>query len=212
MSDRNWEAEMAKIDKQLASVSDDQLVADKKPVAQGKGGAAPVASATVPPARPSSAATGGTWKSWVKVIIAVSAAAGLMFWPWPARCGLPVMGFTAATGGVVLIGFWSAIGTWRHRLGLAHVASLMVMVWGMALGAREVLPRIGYAVPSIERPGQWSCDGLLPVPQPLPAAIPTPTESPTPVPTPPPAETPTTSPVTPDGIGPPPLSNGAVRS
>mgnify|MGYP000284637677 CR=1 FL=1 len=28
MSDRNWEAELAKIDKQLASVSDEALLAD----------------------------------------------------------------------------------------------------------------------------------------------------------------------------------------
>lgn len=166
MSDRNWEAELAKIDKQLASVSDEALLASTKPVAPGKAAPGRAAAAPSSSAAPSvvSGATGSTWFAWVKVSVAVAAAAGLMFWPWPARCGLPLMGFTAATGGVALLGVWSALGTWRHRLGLAHFASILVTAWGLVLGAREVLPRVGYAVPTIERAGQWSCDGLPALP------------------------------------------------
>jgi hypothetical protein len=166
MSDRNWEAELAKIDKQLASISDEQLMATSAPPAApaGKG-------ASAPRALPSPKAGGGSapapavaagartrpWVSWTKVLVAVAAAAGLMYWPWPAQCGAPLIGFTAATGGVALLGVWSAIGTWRHRLGLAHLASLLVIVWGLVLGAREVLPRTGYAVPTAERGATWSC-------------------------------------------------------
>ena len=174
MTDRNWEKEMAKIDKQLASVSDDQLLADRKALAAGTAGSPAGKGPAAPVAAPARAPTGGTWMSWLKVSVAVAAAAGLMFWPWPARCGLPLVGFTAATGGVALLGLWSAIGTWRHRLGIAHVASLLVTIWGVVLGAREVLPRIGYAVPSIERAGQWTCDGLPPLPTPTPPTTPAP--------------------------------------
>ena len=179
MSDRNWDAEMAKIDKQLSSVSDEQLLAERKPVPTGKGtGARPTSAvpASVPSVRAASADHGGAWRSWVKVIAAVAAAGSLMYWPWPARCGLPVVGFTVATGGVALMGIWSAIGTWRHRLGLAHVASILVTAWGLMLGAREVLPRVGYAIPTLERAGQWSCDGLpaLPTTAPSPSTMPTP--------------------------------------
>lgn len=177
MTDRNWEAELAKIDKQLASVSDEKLLADSKPVPAGKG-AAPVAAAQkgAAPARATapSVSAAGTWRGWVKVSIAVAAAAGLMFWPWPARCGPPLLGFTAATAGVALLGVWSAIGTWKHRLGLAHVASLLVIVWGMFLGAREILPRVGYAVPSVTRSAGWSCDVQ---PAQTPSATPTPQDA-----------------------------------
>lgn len=177
----DWDKELAKIDKQLASISDEELMASaaaQSPAAPaaapGKGAtralpASPAAAAAA--ARPSAAAgavPGRAWVSWIKVIVAVAAAAGLMFWPWPARCGLPVVGFTAATFGVALLGIWSAIGTWRHRLGLAHIASLLVTVWGFALGAREILPRVGYAIPSSERPATWSCDGLPAAPAPVP--------------------------------------------
>ncbi|MEO7520453.1 MAG: hypothetical protein ABIW79_01425, partial [Gemmatimonas sp.] len=111
----------------------------------------------------------GAWAGWLKVAIAVAAAAGLMFWPWPARCGTPLVGFTLAAGGVTLLGVWSALGTWRHRLGVAHAASLLVVVWGLVLGAREVLPRVGYAIPTLERGASWTCDALSPS---LPASSP----------------------------------------
>lgn len=168
MSDRNWEAEMAKIDKQLASVSDEALLADSKAAAPnglagrtaaGRTMAAPAAAA---PARASApaAAKAGSWKAWLKVAVAVSAAAGLMFWPWPARCGPALIGFTAATGAVAVLGAWSAVGTWKHRLGLAHLASLLVVMWGLVLGARELLPRVGYAIPTADRTAGWSCEGV----------------------------------------------------
>ena len=91
MSDRNWEAELAKIDKQLASVSDEQLLAEKNAPAVPKGGvtrspvmdarmgtqgagATGTRSVSAPPTA-SAAAPGGTWRSWLKVSIAVAAAA-----------------------------------------------------------------------------------------------------------------------------------------
>lgn len=171
MSDRNWDAELAKIDKQLSSVSDEQLLAEQRkaaaPVAAGgkalpAGSASPVAAKATSAARPAV----GTWAGWLKVTIAVAAAVGLMFWPWPPglRCGTPLMGYTLATAGVTLLGIWSALGTWRHRLGLAHAASLLVVVWGVVLGAREVLPRVGYAIPTLERGAGWTCDAVPQVP------------------------------------------------
>jgi hypothetical protein len=167
MSD--WDKELAKIDKQLASISDEELLKTAQPTAPAKTAASakalPAARTTAAPATASpSVGAGKPWVAWAKVLIAVGAAAGLMFWPWPARCGVPLMGFTVATGGVALLGMWSAVGTWRHRLGWAHLASLLVTMWGLGLGAREVLPRVGYALPSPERAAQWSCDGLPPAP------------------------------------------------
>jgi hypothetical protein len=175
MSDRNWEAELAKIDQQLASVSDEQLLATRAPpAAPGKGAAPPARAfpAAKAAAAPSVAAPGTVtrpWVSWAKVLVAIAAAAGLMFWPWPGQCGVLLLGFTAATGGVAFLGLWSAIGTWRHRLGVAHVASLLVVVWGLVLGAREVLPRTGYAVPTPDRAASWRCPAATVAPS---AAVP----------------------------------------
>ena len=164
MSNKNWDAELAKIDKQLASISDEQLLAtgqDAPPSAPGGRAAPPRALPTGSAHAPAASASAGrSWRAWLQVLVAIGGAAGLMFWPWPARCGGPLLGFTAATGVVALLGVWSAVGTWRHRLGLAHVASLLVTVWGVALGAREILPRVGYAIPDAVRGASWSCEGL----------------------------------------------------
>jgi hypothetical protein len=175
MTDRNWEAELAKIDKQLSSVSDEQLLAEqRKAAAPAAAGARPVATGPAAPVTKTKVERPpvGAWAGWLKVTIAVAAAVGLMFWPWPPglRCGTPLMGFTLATAGVTLLGIWSALGTWRHRLGLAHAASLLVVVWGLVLGAREVLPRVGYAIPTVERSAGWTCDALPAPPTSAPAA------------------------------------------
>ena len=183
MSDRNWEAELAKIDKQLASVSDEALLAESKAAAapraagrlQAAGAAAPPRSSGSAPASASAlplAQGRGAWRGWVSVTIAIGAAAGLPFWPWPATCGAPLLGYTAATGAVAVLGVWSAVGSWRHRLGLAHVTSLLVVVWGLSLGAREVLPRIGYAKPTAERGANWSCPAPSETPSGPPSAVP----------------------------------------
>lgn len=172
MSDRNWEQELAKIDKQLASVSDEQLLAQNT-AAQRAPLAAP-ASAKSAPAAKAAAVLAPThqprrWIAWAQLSVAIAAGAGLWFWPWATRCGLNAMSFTAATGAVMALGLWSAVGSWRHRQGLAHVLSFVVMVWGLVLGAREVLPRMGYAIPTIERPAGWGCEAPSTLPTSLPA-------------------------------------------
>ena len=194
MTDRNWEQELAKIDKQLASVSDDQLLAhntpQRAPLVAPSAKNAPAAAR--PPAPIAAAKTVGSWIAWVQLVVAIAAGVGLWFWPWGTRCGLNAIGFTAATGAVTLLGLWSAIGSWKHRQSYAHVLSFAVMIWGLVLGAREVLPRVGYAIPSLERPAGWSCDAPTVVPVTTPSAISG--TIPAPIPAPVPVTTPITTP------------------
>ena len=169
MTDRNWEQELAKIDKQLASVSDDQLLQQGN--AQ-RPGAAPNASAkptvTAKASAPVTATKNvGSWFAWLQLIVAIGAATGLWFWPWETRCGLNAVGFTSATGAVTLLGLWSAVGSWKHRQAYAHILSFAVMIWGLVLGAREVLPRVGYAIPSEARPAGWRCEASTTIPAPV---------------------------------------------
>lgn len=203
MSDRNWEQELAKIDKQLASVSDEQLLAQSAPQ-QAPPGAAPrgplapsAKSAAAPAGRAATASavpSGRGWIAWAQLAVAIAAGVGLWFWPWATRCGLNAVGFTAATGGVTLLGLWSAVGSWRHRQSYAHVLSFAVMIWGLVLGAREVLPRMGYAIPTYDRPAGWSCEASTSLPGTQPA-----------LPAPPPSEAPLVNPPAPGNpVGTPP--------
>jgi hypothetical protein len=47
--------------------------------------------------------------------------------------------------------------TWRHRSGKAHLLSLLIILWGGTLAALEVLPRLGYAIPTEAHPASWLC-------------------------------------------------------
>ena len=146
MVDRNWEKELAKIDKQLESVSDEQLFPK---------------SVTTTPAQEreltAKRTRTQTWGVMVRLLLAVALGVGMIFWPFQARCGLGLLGYLAATAVVMGAGVWSAIWSWRHRAGKAHVLSLLIALWGTLLGAQEILPRIGYAIPTLEHPAAWEC-------------------------------------------------------
>jgi hypothetical protein len=145
MSD--WDAELKRIDKQLESISDKALIP-----APSKN-APPAAKAAVAQER---AAT-RTWPAFLRLGLATAVAVGILFWPYPSRCGLGLAGYAVAIAAVTLGGLWSSVWTWRHRTARAHVLSLLLVVWGLVLATTEVLPRIGYAKADVNRPVGFSC-------------------------------------------------------
>ncbi len=169
MTQRDWEKELAKIDKQLASMPDEALLPAAQPTGTGmprgvtaaapRSAGAPL-SATASPGTPRKARI---W-AYTKLAVAVAAGVGVWFWPWPARCGMPLLGLVVAGSGAGLLGIWSAFGTWRHRMGRSHIVSLLVLGSGLALVAREVLPRVGYAEATFDRPARWTCQAEPPAP------------------------------------------------
>ena len=146
-AERDWDKELAKIDKQLESVSDAQLFPEKK-------GAAPAQKAQVAADR---AAT-SSWPAILRLVLSVALGVGILFWPYANRCGVGLAGYLFAVVAVLAGGVWSAVWTWRHRTGRAHALSILLIVWGLVLGAGEVLPRIGYAKQILN----WSCTQTLP--------------------------------------------------
>lgn len=142
MSARDWDKEMAKIDKQLESASDAQLFPQKKD-------ASPQQQAQV-------AVKQETTKSWPAILrlgLSVVLGVGILFWPYANRCGLGLSGYLLAVSAVAGSGIWSAVWTWRHRAGRAHTLSILLLLWGLVLGATEILPRVGYAKQKL----LWSC-------------------------------------------------------
>jgi hypothetical protein len=142
----DWDAELKKIDKQLESMSDSALIP-----APAKS-APPAAKAAVAAERASTR----TWPALVRLALATALAIGILFWPYPSRCGVGLGGYLLAVGGVTVAGLWSSVWTWRHRTARAHVLSLLLVVWGIVLGAMEILPRAGYAKLDVARAG-WVC-------------------------------------------------------
>lgn len=147
MADKDWDRELAKIDKQLESVSDEQLF--------------PKSAAKTTPQREAIAekqSRTSTLGVMVRLLLSVALGVGMIFWPYEARCGLGLLGYLLAVGVLIGAGAWSAVWAWRHRAGKAHVLSLLIVVWGTILGAQEILPRVGYAKPTLDRPSVWQCE------------------------------------------------------
>lgn len=146
MSDRDWEAELKKIDKQMERVSDEALFPAKAaPTPQAKAAAVEQQRAT------------STFGVFARLTLAVALGVGMAFWPYSARCGLGLAGYLAAVAALVVSGVWSSVWTWRHRAAKAHTLSLLLVLWGLVLGAVDILPRTGYAVPTVDHPASWGC-------------------------------------------------------
>ena len=147
MATRDWEKELAKIDKQLESVSDEALL-------PAKGAPTPAAKAEAVEKQ----RTTSTFGVMARLILAVALGVGMFFWPYSARCGAGLFAYLAAVGVLIGAGVWSSIWTWRHRSVRGHLLSLLIVLWGGILGAQEVLPRIGYAIPTESHPATWMCE------------------------------------------------------
>ena len=156
---RDWDREMAKIDRQLESLSDEALRSRSEggQLPAGRGDRALPAGSRPAGALPAAPAPSGTVGMVLRLLLATAVAVGVVFWPYDSRCGLGLAGYLGAVAGVALAGGWSAVWTWRHRSPRAHVIALALVGWGLALAAAEVLPRVGYARADPAR-ALWVCE------------------------------------------------------
>jgi hypothetical protein len=147
MSSRDWDAQMKKIDRQLASIPDESLVPASAPKAPGE--RAPGAKAP-----PTGTTTVGVF---ARLTLALVLGVAIVFWPYSARCGLGLAGYLGAVVTLITAGVWSAVWTWRHRAAKGHVLALLLVLWGLALASADALPRVGWAKASVEHPARWTC-------------------------------------------------------
>src|SRR5262249_40238461 len=109
--------------------------------------------------------------TWVMFLATTGLGIGLWQWPYARSCGLPLYGYLGAVGTFGIAALWTTFWSWRTRSGLVHFLSIGLMGWAAVLGAREVLPRIGYA----KRAATWQCTTPAPTPN---APAPTPIHPP----------------------------------
>ena len=145
---RDWDKELADIDKLLAAgPAPAQLPA--------KGKAAPKAPAGEK--REAGVGFSGRRESIASVIwflLATLLGVGLTFlWPYARSCGTGLYGYLGSIGAFGLASTWSIIWSWRTRRAAVHFLSVALLGWSTFLGAREILPRIGYA----KKVATWEC-------------------------------------------------------
>jgi hypothetical protein len=149
---RNWDREMADIDR---------VISKQQPASTG-----PVQTGSAPPTPQKRVIA----LSWFWTGIAVLLAVALLLWPFDRNCGIRLIFFIGAGGLALLAGVVGALNSWVSRSGLAHLLSLIVIVWAGVLVMREILPRAGYAKESRD----WTCPQTQPAPNPAPSAQPSP--------------------------------------
>jgi hypothetical protein len=146
MTDRDWDAEMRKIDQQIASIP-----------AQGAAPARPATSYGSPVAPAVERPETSTFGVMARLGLACVLGVAIMFWPYGAKCGFGLAAYLASVTTLVVAGVWSSIWTWKHRASKAHTVSLLLVTWGLVLAAADVLPRVGYAKPTATHPAHWTC-------------------------------------------------------
>jgi hypothetical protein len=144
---RDWDKELADIDRAIA-----------------KQGGTPATRPAVTPT-PSRRFVALAW-FWASLAILLAVA--LVVWPFDKTCGIRLIFFLGAALLTLLVGGLGAFTSWAHRRGLAFLLSLLVMLWAGIMGAREVLPRVGYARHALD----WTCPP--PPAEPTPAPLPSP--------------------------------------
>lgn len=139
--DRDWDREMREVDKLLAKLPDADPMLGRGAQRGPLGG--------VPTVRTTPAAGGGGVRdaagTWLKLGLGVLLAIGMLVWPYSHVCGLKLVFYLLGIGTLIVAGIWSALASWRHRQGWAHLISLLLVWWGLSLAGAVVLPRVGYA-------------------------------------------------------------------
>ncbi len=90
---------------------------------------------------------------WGSVSLGLLLGLALPEWPYDRACGSWLLLYLSAVSLVVIAGLWGARVSWRGRIGWAHILAVITIIWGLALTAHEVLPRIGYAKTRLA----WRC-------------------------------------------------------
>ena len=144
---RDWDKELADIDRAIAR---QPAPSSREPTVRG--------TEPVPARRRFVALT------WFWTGLAVLLAVALAVWPYDKNCGLRLIFFLGAGGIALLAGVLGALTAWVHHRGLAHLLSLLVIVWAGVMVVREILPRTGYA----KEARGWTCPPSAPEPSPAP--------------------------------------------
>jgi len=151
--EHDWDKEMAEVDRLLQKLpnADPALGAGAAPtvrkpavVVGGAGAGAAVRSAA-----------SGRVGTWARVGLGLVIGIGMTQWPYAHGCGLQLLLYAIGVVAVIAAGTWSSLCSWKHRLGVAHLLSQGLTIWGLMLAAREVLPRVGYA----KTAASWMCHG-----------------------------------------------------
>jgi len=142
--ERDWDKELREVDRLIAKnlPQADPSLGRNAPVPHAAHGAP--AQASPGHALPAGRASAGQWLgTWVRVGLGLLIGIGMTQWPYAHACGPRLMFYLLGVAAVITTGVWSSLSSWRRRLGVAHVLSQLLIVWGVLLAADVFVPRVG---------------------------------------------------------------------
>ena len=141
--ERDWDREMREVDRLLAKLPEADptlgrgvptVPVSPRPAVGGVGGHGTLETG---------AARGRAWiTTWMRVGLGLALGIGMLVWPYSHACGLKLVFYLIGATGVTIAGVWSALTSWKRRLGIAHTLSIILIIWGLGLGGRQLLPRL----------------------------------------------------------------------
>ena len=142
--ERDWDKEMAQVDRLLAKLPEaDPALGRGVPTVPVSPRAAVGGAAGAVAMHPAGPARGGAWiTTWMRVGLGLALGVGMLVWPYTHACGLKLVFYLIGATAVTVAGVWSALTSWKRRLGIAHTLSIVLIIWGLGIAGRQVLPRI----------------------------------------------------------------------
>ena len=144
--ERDWDKELAEVDRLIAKnlPQADPSLGRHAPAGHASPGTPLRGAAGGAAALPSGRASAGQWLgTWVRVGLGLLIGVGMTQWPYAHSCGPKLLFYLVGVAAVITTGVWSSLSSWRRRLGVAHVLSQVLIVWGVLLAADVFVPRIG---------------------------------------------------------------------
>lgn len=148
---RNWDKELAEIDKLMAA--DRQPAPPAVPARSSDGGSRQPAPRPAAPTGTVATRPRDTLGIWLRAFLGALGAVALAYWPYNKACGGPLYLYLTGVAAIVGMGLYTMRYSWTHRRGVAHLVGGLVLLGGLALAAAEILPRVGYAAAALS----WTC-------------------------------------------------------
>jgi hypothetical protein len=148
LSDINWAVELRKIEREYDGLPPEPTPAELRHRRESERRE-----------RDRQEARSASYGVYFRLTLVLSLAICIAAWPYRIECGPSVWAYLGALVVLVIASLWTAVATWQCRAPWRHTIALSVMLWGLILGASQVLPRVGYAMPAPGRPTAWVCTG-----------------------------------------------------
>ena len=80
------------------------------------------------------------------VALAVAQSLAMPFWPYRTNSSWSLGFYLSAVALLIVTGIWGSKLTWDARLARSHSISILTIIWGLALIAGVLLPKMGLPV------------------------------------------------------------------